>query len=433
MRNFSLYALTSVLALGSTSLIACGDDEDDTGTTPTTATGGPGTSSSVLSGAVDSDITLTAADSPWLLEGIVKVEDGATLTIEAGTVIQGDAETLGTLVVQRGGQINAVGTADNPIVFTSERPEDVAAAGDWGGVIILGNAPIMNADGNAGMAEATIEGLTMDELYGGDDPADSSGNLSYVRIEFSGVDLGDGNEINGLTLGGVGSGTTISHVMVRNTLDDGFEWFGGTVNGDHLIVFGCGDDAFDMDQGYQGTVQFLYAKSNNPTTDDPHGFEMDSILDNTVTEQDTAPTIWNTTLCGSAGAANPRNGMRLRENFRGTISNALVLGFDIGLRVDNGDDMEPDNADPVINNSLFFGNTTLGQDNGEAEIMAGTGNITDVDPMVNCDADPPIPAANVEGGATPSGAGVDTSATYIGAFAAGDTWANATEGGWVRY
>jgi len=443
MRNLSLLSALA-LTTAASGFVACSDDDASTasggsgaGNTNTTSTMGTGANGGGstgdecgdLNGPITESCTLTAAASPWLLQGVVTVEDGVVLTVEAGTTITGEAASLGTLVVKRGARIEAAGTADNPIVFTSELPEGQRAAGDWGGLILLGRAPITLS---GGATEATIEGLTSDELYGGSDPMDNSGTLQYVRIEYSGVDLGDGDEINGLTFGAVGAGTTIDHVMVRNTLDDGFEWFGGTVNASHLIAYNAGDDYFDADQGYNGNLQFLFGISNSPITGDPNGFEMDSIKDNDDASTDTAPTIWNVTLCGPTGGTNAGFGMVLREGFKGEINNALVNGFDGGLSVRTETD-ETNATDPTINNSIFFSTPLVDADYAalsQSTFDAGTGNLSTDPGIPNCvgDTPEPIPATGTVGATPP--AGFDTSADYVGAFSASNDWAT---GAWVAY
>ena len=221
---------------------------------------------------VTSDVTWTA-NKTYILATRVAVEDGATLTIEPGTVIKGGAGTGANstaLLVARGGMINACGTADAPIIFTSVADnltkEDVAAGnfaspnldpdvnGLWGGVLILGRARISVA---GDMEQAQIEGIPTSDangLYGGTDDADNSGTLCYVSIRHGGTNIGDGNEINGLTLGGVGSGTTINHVEIVANQDDGIEWFGGTVSVTNAVVWNNGDDAMDTDQSWAGRL-----------------------------------------------------------------------------------------------------------------------------------------------------------------------------------
>ncbi|MEZ4956356.1 MAG: hypothetical protein R2825_22550 [Saprospiraceae bacterium] len=225
---------------------------------------------------VTSNITADAtwtANKTYILATRVAVVNGVTLTIEPGTVIKGEAgqgPNATALLVARGGKINACGTADLPIIFTSIADNitgaDVAAGnlespnlnpdvnGLWGGVLLLGKAKISVA-GDA--VEAQIEGIPTSDpngLYGGTDDADNSGTLCYVSIRHGGTNIGDGNEINGLTLGGVGSGTSINHIEIVANQDDGVEWFGGTVSVSNLVVWNNGDDAVDTDQAWAGTL-----------------------------------------------------------------------------------------------------------------------------------------------------------------------------------
>lgn len=222
------------------------------------------------------DATWTA-DKTWILGGRITVLDGVTLTIEPGTVIKGEAgaaQNATALLVARGGMLMAEGTAEAPIIFTSIAdeitPEDVAAGnfespnlepdvnGLWGGVLILGKARI-SATNDVGddVIEQQIEGIPTSDpngLYGGTDDADNSGVISYISIRHGGTNIGSGNEINGLTLGGVGSGTSISNVEIVANQDDGIEWFGGTVSITGALVWNCGDDAIDTDQAWAGSV-----------------------------------------------------------------------------------------------------------------------------------------------------------------------------------
>lgn len=216
-------------------------------------------------------------DDEYILGGRITVLDGATLTIEAGAVIKGELGTganATALLVARGGKIYAEGTATAPIIFTTAGDEitveDVAAGnfaspnleptvnGLWGGVLVLGKAPISASnDNNEDVSEVQIEGIPTSDpngLYGGTDAADNSGILRYVSIRHGGANIGQGNEINGLTLGGVGSGTVVDHIEVVGNQDDGIEWFGGTVNASNVVVWNAGDDALDTDQAWAGTL-----------------------------------------------------------------------------------------------------------------------------------------------------------------------------------
>ncbi len=446
------WVMTSMLCLAAAATAACGDDaEDGNGGNGSGAGaqggagggegGGAPATEKELSGVLETQ-TLTA-DTKWILNGIVSVPDGAVLTIEPGTIIAGDKASLGTLVVQRGGKIVAEGTAASPIVFTSNLPAGEREAGDWGGLVLLGKAPINEAGG-----EAEVEGFQDPQLFGGDDPNDSSGSLKYVRIEFSGVEISDGNEINGLTLGGVGKGTTIDFVEVQNTLDDCYEFFGGTVNVSHLVCYRNGDDGFDFDSGYTGSLQFLFLQQDPSTADDTNGLEADNDKDDPTVTPVTNPKISNITLCGQNGdQPKQQYGFLFRRGFHGTVVNAIVAGFEAGVDIRDAPDTDVD-----VSHTLFLGNTVedvayvedapatdMGNpdedDDGGLDEIAwfneGEGNATEGPDMSGCFADSPspAPAAMIPGG-TPVGDGADTAATYVGAFKdASDNWME----GWTKF
>ena len=246
------------------------DDTDDTIIPPVET---PGTV------VVTSNITANTtweAGTIYQLAGRITVTNGVTLTIEPGTIIKGEAGTganATALLVARGAKLNANGTATSPIIFTSVADEidyaDMAAGnfaspnlestvnGLWGGVIILGKAPISASNDVGDVSEVQIEGIPTSDpngLYGGNDAADNSGTIRYISIRHGGTNIGAGNEINGLTLGGVGNGTTIENVEVVGNQDDGIEWFGGSVNVTNAVVFNCGDDGIDTDQAWSGSL-----------------------------------------------------------------------------------------------------------------------------------------------------------------------------------
>lgn len=218
----------------------------------------------IVSGNITEDMTFTS-DKIWEIQGRVAVINGATLTIEAGTRVEGATEVDGTvlqgvdasvLMIAKGSKINAIGTADEPIIMTATDEENGAATtrGKWGGLVVLGNAPI-----SAETSPAQIEGVPASDangLYGGSNASDNSGTISYVSIRHGGaiIDADAGDEINGLTLGGVGSGTTITNIEIYANSDDGVEFFGGTVNVTNVVVNQVGDDGLDIDQSYAGTI-----------------------------------------------------------------------------------------------------------------------------------------------------------------------------------
>lgn len=240
------------------------------------------------------------SDKEYLLNGFVFVNDGQTLTIEAGTVVRartGQGSLASALIVARGGTIIAEGTQTNPIIFTVEGDDligsvPVEARGLWGGLIVLGNATINTESG-----EDMIEGIPISEprgIYGGFDDDDNSGILRYVSIRHGGTNIGEGNEINGLTLGGVGRQTTIDHVEVISNADDGFEFFGGDVNCSNLVAAFCGDDAFDLDQGYHGKGQFWLAiHSTDKCMEITGGIQPIPVLPGSL------PEVYNATLIRS--------------------------------------------------------------------------------------------------------------------------------------
>ena len=199
--------------------------------------------------SISSDTHWTC-DKQYLLKGYVYVTNGTTLTIDPGVIVRGDKNTKGSLIIERGAKIMAIGTAAAPIVFTSAQPAGQRSYGDWGGVILCGKAPV-----NWTAGQAQVEGGPR-SIYGGTDPADNSGTLRYVRIEFPGIAFSPNNEINGLTLCGVGTGTSIDHIQVSYSGDDSYEWFGGTVNAKYLVAFAGWDDDFDTDNGYAGNNQY---------------------------------------------------------------------------------------------------------------------------------------------------------------------------------
>ncbi|HMP31423.1 MAG TPA: hypothetical protein PKD85_17615, partial [Saprospiraceae bacterium] len=193
------------------------------------------------------------ASRTYLLKGQVFVNSGQTLTIEPGTVIMGDKATKGTLVINKGGRIVANGTQERPIVFTSALDAGVRDRGDWGGLVILGNA-------NVNQVDPAIEGITPAVTFGTTNntaqDGESSGTLRYVRVEFAGIELTPNNETNSITMGGVGRGTVMEYCMVSFGGDDGFEWFGGFVNGKYFVSFSTWGDCFDVGYGYSGNIQF---------------------------------------------------------------------------------------------------------------------------------------------------------------------------------
>jgi hypothetical protein len=352
---------------------------------------------------VTGDITVNTtwtANNTYIMSKPIFVTGNAVLTIEPGTLILGDedevAETFGSLVITRGSQLIAEGTADEPIVFTAREERDGIdgvlankpdpAAGNasyWGGVVMLGNAQVNNYVGGVNQGTARIEGFpveaeTTNTTYGGGltpNNADNSGILKYVSIRFGGFEFAPNNEINGLTLGGVGSGTTIEFVEVVSNSDDGVEFFGGTVNTKHIAVAFCHDESFDIDQGYSGYNQFWFAIQNsNPTLGD-YGGEWDGGFGSTVTAgPETLTHVYNMTMIGTGSTAvgSIDDGIQLSDAFAGTLANSVIHDFN-GVAMSNvGDGVE--SPKPVFNNN------TWGTFAGGAGIVTSIGGVNATDP-----------------------------------------------------
>lgn len=317
MRWQSALACAGVFSIA---LLGCGGDDEAT-PDATEETG----KENVIQGKITGNVTLRAVDTN-ILRGAVFVADGATLTVEPGTTVYGEGATLGTLIVSRGGKLIADGTVDKPIVFTCDKPVGSRARGQWGGLIINGRAPI-----NAG-AEALGEGDT--GAYGGANPADNSGTLRYVRVEYAGVEFSPDNELNGIAFQGVGSGTTVDHVQVHFNQDDGVEFFGGTVNAKHLLVTGARDDSFDWTFGWSGKAQFWIAQQRGDDAD--NGFEVDNNSKNNDALPRSNAQVYNVTLIGDPKGPESGNAMLLREGTAGTFRNIIATGFNkAGLDINN--------------------------------------------------------------------------------------------------
>ena len=330
----------------------------------------------VLTGSLPTQTLRTG--TRYRLQGFVRVLNGSVLTIEPGVVIFGERSSTGTLVIERGGQIIAEGTASNPIVFTSEFAPGARNNGDWGGIIIAGRAAI-----NAGNGEAVIEGGT-GTIYGGGavpNDNDTSGLMRYVRIEFAGIAFQPNNEINSLTLGGVGRGTTLEYIQCSYGGDDAFEWFGGTVNGRYLIATATVDDMFDGDNGWTGNVQFGLGISDPDIADvsQSNGFEQDNDAGSTGSTPLTAPTLSNISVFGPRTQrptgninANFRRAAHLRRNARTSLFNSVLVGFPLGIVLDGSGSVNASSSGAlVIQGTLVSGgvtdaNTSVAGDTGVA-------------------------------------------------------------------
>lgn len=312
-----------------------------------------------ISGNITSSYTFHN-DTIYILDGFVFVKNNSILTIEPGTIVKAIKESRSTLIITMGSKIIADGTKAQPIVFTSNEAAGNRAPGDWGGLVILGRnilnrpadcttcpgvAVAAALEGNQNAIEGDIDNANGDGLYGGTLTNDNSGILRYVRVEFAGVVITTGNEINSITLGAVGNETIMEHIQVTQGNDDAFEWFGGNVNAKYLIAHASVDDDFDSDFGYNGKIQFAIAQRDsfnfdtgtNPTT---NSFESDNDGGPTFANPRTRPIFSNVTLVGPV-ANGPledqgsfQNGARIRRNSQLSLFNSIVIGYPTGILLD---------------------------------------------------------------------------------------------------
>ena len=402
-----------------------------------------------LSGIITGNRVLENLDGTiYSLSGVVNVGidvggDGnkaggqqGILTIEPGVVIFGSSGA-DALVVNRGSQIFAEGTSTRPIIFTSRtNVEGTAGAnsiGQWGGLVLLGRAPISSCStavaGGSVDCEGAVEGLS-NAFFGGATAGDSSGRLSFVQVRYPGFEVSTGNELNGITMAGVGSGTFFQNIQVHNSSDDGIEWFGGTVNGRNIVVTGADDDSLDMDVGFKGGIQFALVIQRSAGGD--YMIEGDSNGDEDETPR-TDLTIANFTF------VSPRTGrdaILLRGSMDATLVNGIVshvgecIDIDGATTLDAADASIDENGPPVFNSMFFSCTEDFAVDDGSfdtaaitALLTAGTNNTaTGTSTLI----DTFIPGAN-ESGVTAFDASTlgsfFTATTYIGAVRdASDTW-----------
>jgi hypothetical protein len=307
-----------------------------------------------ITGNITTTTTLTS-DKEWTLRGYVYVKEGATLIIEAGTVIKSDIAEKGALCIERGAKIIAEGTATKPIVFTSGKVAGERSPGDWGGIVILGKAKTNRS------SEPTIEG-GVGRPFGGNDNGDNSGILKYVRIEYAGIAALPNSEINALTLGGVGSGTVIENVQTIYANDDAFEFFGGTVSPKNLYAFATADDDFDFDFGYTGTVTNGIAKRDPLFVDNGdagNGVECDNDGVGSLAQPFTHPKLIGMVLIGpnnQNALANHNLGLRFRRATQFTVKNSTIYGWmKGGLSLESNE-----TAQAVKDGASIFENNSVG-------------------------------------------------------------------------
>lgn len=498
MDKFKLYGCLGIMAMALT-MNSCSDD-DNSGTTQSgvnwTTNGGIKACDHLLFtadgdanvndngtqiGNGDQEFVFTGKQTikkgTYILKGWVYIADGAELTIEPGTVIKGDKQTKASLIAERGGKLIAQGTATEPIVFTSEEAKGNRRPGDWGGIILCGKA-------KNNKSEMQIEGGPRTK-HGGNDDADNSGVLSYVRIEFAGYPFQTDQEINGLTLGSVGSGTKIDHVQVSYTNDDSYEWFGGTVNCKYLVAYKGWDDDFDTDNGFSGKVQFGLSVRDSKIADvsQSNSFESDNNADGSNSEPHTSAVFSNMTLVGpmatdasfindasyiNGGNYYPNNGsslgkfqaaMHIRRDTHLNCFNSVAIGWPIGIIIDNekgdtqgaatagnlkleniwlanvnavGTDFNKIYVDGLYNyetkqvdeSQPSFSSTFFKAQSGNKFYEAATGWF-DTTGYIPTSGSPLLSAAAFTNSLL---SGFDQ-VSYIGAFAAGDTWLD----GWTNF
>lgn len=324
-----LWSLAAAVTLSFTACIKVNIDDSTVNNGSTTPVGtslqDKFISSKVITGVINENVELPKGK--YTLKGYVYVNNRARLTIAAGSVIVSDTVNKGALIVEQNSRLIAEGTASEPIVFTSGKAPGQRKPGDWGGIVLLGNAPTNRS------TTPIIEG-GINAVYGGSLAADNSGILKYVRIEFAGIAADPNSEINGLTLGGVGNGTVIENVQVSYGNDDAYEFFGGTVNCKNLIAFATADDDFDFDFGYVGRIQFAVSLRDPLFVDGGdagNGIECDNDGTGTVAGPRTRPQLSNFTFVGPNGAngtlANHNFTTRFRRSTQFSLTNSILIGY----------------------------------------------------------------------------------------------------------
>jgi hypothetical protein len=405
-------------------------------------------SSVTVTGTLTSNTTWSA-NNRYVLNDFVGVAAPATLTIEPGTVIYGGG-TRASLFIQRGAKINADGTARRPIIFTSAQKTGSRAQRDWGSLVLFGAAPI-----NVPGGRAFMEGLPSEPAYsyGGTNANDNSGVLRYVRLEFGGFEIATNQEINGLTFGGVGNGTTVDHIQVLHNKDDAFEFFGGTVNAKYLLSVAAADDGLDFDNGYVGSIQYavLIKRAVNDESDSNFFTESDNNATGSGDTPLTNPKVYNVTAVRVASGTGNYGGV-LRRNTAGKFYNVIVAGSrlaPITIR-DNGTFTNAGAGDLVLNNSILFGNfadaqfpnsadkaqqtrdflftTMKGNRNVDPLLAIGTPSLLktympDLEPLANS------PALDVDAVAYPADGFVDA-VDFLGGIAPGNNWVLS---GWANF
>jgi len=407
---------------------------DETGTSGACAdpNGGP---TMGLNADIEGDTVLTC-DTVWVLEDIIFAR-GGTLTIEPGTTIKGTEGSA--LVIEQDATLDAQGTADAPIVFTSIQAQGSRGRGDWGGLVLLGNAPT-NLEGGVGQAE----GFSNPPSYGGDDAAHSCGALSYVRVEWAGFAIAEGSELNGITFYACGTGTSVDHVQVHMGADDGIEMFGGDFSADHIVITGAEDDSLDCDQGFQGDLQFLFIQQDPAIGD--NAFEWSNQGTDFAATPTTSPSVANGTIIGSGSGGDKSKGMTLKEGTEAVLVNSVFGNFTNELIFLQNLETQRvlEDGGVSLEGNIYWGSGAPGVDDEDGSDITWTaadlqtfiddGGNTEADPMLGSTAwgSPDIaPGAGspVESGAVAPGGSFEAT-DYVGAVEpGGDNWTT----GWTNF
>lgn len=400
------FATMALIAGASLFATSCSSDED-----PVNNPGDGGEDTYVLDSDITENVTLETGKT-YTLNGGVHVKSGATLTIQPGvTIVAQHDETVDYILIEQGAKIDAQGTAAQPIVMTSEKKE----AGAWGGLHICGYAHTNNGSGKSEIGNAP---------YGGNNDADNSGTLKYIRLEYTGYAFDEEHEANGVSFYGVGNGTTVEHLQAYQGSDDGFEFFGGSVNVKYMVVTSCSDDSFDWTEGWNGKAQFLVAYQEGESS---LGYACDCLMecDNNGTNNAATPvahpTIANATLIGNGGDAQ---GVRLRAGTQVELYNTIITGKGKPLTVETN---ETENAlkDGTSKLEYVAISGELSSKQGiytNADFAQATGNLTNQEFSWTGKY-----VGTLDGGKDLSADSFFTKTDYKGAVKSGDDWTS----GWT--
>jgi hypothetical protein len=396
----SIFKIFGLLAISGAMITACGSDDE---TENNTVTIDP----NKFEGTFNTGEIILDASKTYKLTGKVIINAGASLTIPAGTKIEGTAGTASYIVIAQGGKIFVNGTVSNPVVMTSGLASK--KAGDWGGLVICGKAPINRVSGGATTAQSEVAELT----YGGTVANDNSGSVRYLRIEYAGAAFNSEKEFNGLSLFGVGSGTVVEYVEAYQGADDGFEFFGGTVNTSNLLAYGNEDDQFDWTEGWNGTNTNWYGKIAFGKGN--RGIEADNFELGFANTPISNPSITNLTLVGPGSAADgtiytENQGLKLRRGTKGVFSNVVLAEWKTGIDIEHDETVAAVTAGTLKATNVLFTNVAS-KAKGKGTDPDGSGPLTA--PTANVDASF-IESATATGAGNGAGAPTWTASWTVG-------------------